>query len=398
MSTRQGMVRWLLVVGCLALTLGVGVRGAWAQAWGMSQLMEPPVTTEDIEELVEMIEADEAQEEIIRDLFQGMMQKQTAASDKLREILKVVGEEAQSDPTVWQDFQRKAIEYMGYQEGLKSGLFEDIKLVLTPEQTERWPAFERFHRRQHVLDDNQSIVTAARVDLVRVMNDVAEAESSARSEEVVDVVERYEIELDRLLVEKKELSDRQLQEVLEVLEEGKNMMAQMPRWEKMFDEGRELQVRIRDVNEKYVRLFAARLAPEAQSEFRVEYNERAMPTVYEKGYMDDAFETAAGLESLTPDQRERITALEQEYDREAEGIRAKWAEALRAWQTDVQMMQMWGGGKAGGAEASEQKSAKQDLDGRYYERLRSILTEAQRENLPERESDWRNSGGFGVGE
>jgi hypothetical protein len=392
--------KWLTVAGLvLAAMLGTS-RAAMAQAWGMSQLMNPPVTTDDVEELVEVMGADEAQEEIIRDLFQGMMQKHTAASEKLREILEAVSQEAQSDPTVWQDFQRKAIEYMKYQQGLKDSLFDDIKLVLTPEQSEKWPAFERFHRRQHLLDDNQTIVTPARVDLVSVMRDATEeaGDSSGASAEMADVAERYEIELDRLLIEKKEMSDRQLQEVLEVLEEGGNMMAQMPRWEKMFNENRALQVQLRDVNEKYVRLFAARMAPEAQAEFRKEYNQRAMPVVYERTYMDDAFSTAGGLESLTPEQREKITAMEQEYEREAEAIRSKWSEALAQWQTDVQMMQMWGGSKSGGPEATAQRDAKKDLDERYYDRLRTILSEDQRASLPEREKDWRSTGGFGVGE
>ena len=39
-----------------------------------------------------------------------------------------------------------------------------------------------------------------------------------------------------------------------------------------------------------------------------------------------------------------------------------------------------------------------DLDERYYERIRSVLNDEQRASLPERESDWRNTGGFGFGD
>ena len=399
MSLRHGLVRWTFVVaGAAGMMLGAQ-NSARAQAWGMQQLFEPPVTSEDIGELVDLVDADEAQEEMIRDLFQGLMQQHDTAVEKLREILKAVSEEAQSDPTVWQDFQRKAIEYMKYQDGLKSSLFEDIRLVLSTGQIEKWPSFERFHRRQHLLDDDQTIVTAARVDLVRVMEDVAEEEEHSEVPAgVVDIVERYEIELDRLLIEKKGLSDKQLEEVLEVMEAGANMMAEMPRWEQMFNESRELQVKIRDVNEKYVRQFAARLEAEVRAEFRKEYNRRAMPTVYERNYLDNAFEHARGIESLTAEQREQLEALEQQHEREAQGIREKWAEALSLWQTEVQMMQMWGGSKSGGSEATAQRDAKQELDERYYELLRSVLNEEQRAALPERESDWRQAGGFGFGD
>ncbi len=400
MNGRRRLARWMLVVACAAGAVLLGQRPATAQ-WGqMSRLMDPPVTSDDVDEMLELMEADGTQEEIIRDLFQGLMQKHNAASEQLREILKAVSEEARTDPSVWQDFQRKAGEYMQYQDGLKESFFDDVRLVLTPGQSERWPAFERYHRRQHLLDDDQTLVTAARVDLVRVLEDAAKGQDApVGSDDAADVVERYEIELDRLLVERKALNDAQLDEFLKVMEEGKNMMTQMPLWEKMFNEQRELQLKIRDVNEKYLRLFAARLEPEASGDFREEYQRRAMPTVYERNYMDEAFETAEGLESLTGAQAERIEALRQEYEREVSGIREQWAASLRERQEDVELMSMWGGGgKAGGPEAAEQRDAKEDLDERYYERLRDVLDEDQRANLPEREKDWRNSGGFGFGD
>ena len=51
MNMRKGLVGWLLVLVCVTGAVLVGSRPALAQ-WGqMGRLMEPPVNTEDIDEL-----------------------------------------------------------------------------------------------------------------------------------------------------------------------------------------------------------------------------------------------------------------------------------------------------------------------------------------------------------
>ena len=86
-----------------------------------------------------------------------------------------------------------------------------------------------------------------------------------------------------------------------------------------------------------------------------------------------------------------------EYEREAQAIRAKWADAMKEWQANVGFMDMIGGGgagaaQAGGPDANEQRDAKRDLDTRYYDRIAGALDDDQRTALPDREfeDDWRS--------
>ena len=397
MISRIRKLRLIGVACLLGALLGVAPC-ARAQMMGMSELFSSPVSSEDVGVMIETVGASKDQEAAIRDLYQGFQQKQQHASDRLKEILEQVQKEAQQDPGIWRDMQKKFIEFIGYKDKLAGAFFDDVKLLLSPEQVQKWPVFERRLRREHTLTDQQAIVTASRVDLIKVIDDVARDSSDEVRAQLLDLTDRYEVELDRLLVQKKELEREQLEAVSAIMEKGGNIMDQMGEYEKMFNASRELQLKIRDLNEKYERQVAARIGPELQEKFDKTYNERAMPAVYEKSYAVEAFETALGLESLTTEQTTQINDLQGEYKREVDGIRVKWAAALRDWQAEVKMTELFGGGQGGGPEAQTQRDAKKDLDERYYERIRAILNEDQRASLPDREKDWRSSGGFGFGD
>lgn len=397
MISRSRMLRLVGVVCVLAAMLGIVPR-ARAQMMGLNDLFTPPVTSEDVGVLIDTVGATKDQESAIRDLFQGFMEKHKHATDKLREILKEVQKEAQQDPSVWRDMQKKFIEFMGFKDKLAESFFDDVKLLLSPDQMQKWPGFERKLRREHTLADQQAIVTASRVDLIKLIDDVAKDSSDEVRAQLSDLTQRYAIELDRLLVQKKEMERAQIERLTELMDKGGSFMDQMGEYEKMFDESRELQLKIRDLNEKFERQIAARMPPDLQGKFNETYNERAMPAVYEQNYVVKAFKTALGLETLTKDQTQQIKDLQSEYQREADAIQTKWAAALRDWQENVKMTEMLGGRQGGGPDAETQRKAKKDLDERYYDRLRAILNDEQRANLPEREKDWRKSGGFGFGD
>jgi len=252
------------------------------------------------------------------------------------------------------------------------------------------------HRREHVLDSGQNIIAGSAVDLVKLNDDTRVDQSAAVAPEVADALTRYETELDRLLIETRELQTQQLETTLKILGEGGNFMTNMADWEKMFDEGRALQNKIREVNTRYARQIAGMLAEEQRAEFDLEFNRRSNPRVYNKTYVDEAFEKAAGLESLTAEQREQLKAIQVEYLREADPLRAKWDEQLVEWQTNVKMMEMFMGAQAGGnAQAKESEKAKKELDERYYDRIRAALTEEQAKALPDRaKTDWRTEKTF----
>jgi hypothetical protein len=384
-------------VASIVLVATVGEARAQGMMGG-GRFFDPPVDSKEIDSLVEMMALTDDTESAVRDLFSAFQGQFDTARDKLQEIFRLAQEEAQrnQDPSVWLDAQKKAIEYYGHQMKLRDVLFEDIKLLLSAEQTEKWPAFERLHRRTHLLDTGQSIIPGSSVDLIGLLNDTKKNASDETAPEVADTLTRYEIELDRLLIESRDLQNTQLEKTQKMMEEGGNFMSNMGEWEKMFDEGRAVQIKIREVNTKYARQVAGMLPDDRRTEFDAEFNRRANPRVYAKNYVDGAFETANGLESLTPEQKTQLATIREEYEREAAPIRAKWDQSLVDWQTNVKMMEMFMGAQAGGnAEAKAQEQAKKELDDRVYARIRSVLTEEQVQALPDRaNSDWREGPAF----
>lgn len=386
----------VLAVAALVLTIFCTTDDARAQMGGMGALMRPMVDSKEVDALVQLLKLDADAETAVRDLFVAFQSQHAAASEKLQEIFQKAQEEAQrnNDMTVIQDMQKKALEFYKSQLTARDRLFDDIKLMLTPEQLEKWPDFERLHRRTHLLDSGQNLVAGSTVDLVQLVDDTRPKSSEANAPEVDDMLNRYAADLDRILIESRDLQAEQLEQTQKMLAEGGNFMANLEQWSKMFNDARALQVKVRELNARYERQIAGLLSDAQRAEFSTEYNRRANPRVYARNYVDGAFDTALGLESLSAEQREQVVALQAEYRAAAQPICEKWDAALAEWQSQVQMMEMFSPG-AGSAQAKEFEQAKKDLDEQTYSRLRGILTEEQASALPEREtSNWRTEPTF----
>ncbi len=389
----RSLIRTLLLACVVGAALLVPAQRASAQM-GMGALMRPMVDSTEIDALVEMMQLNKDTEAAVRDLFVAFQGQHQAAQEKLQEIFQKAQQEAQGDPSAIQAMQKKVFEYYEHQLKIRDTLFDDIKLLLTPEQSQEWPAFERLNRRDHLLDSGQNLIPGSSVDLVKVLDDTRGKDAGPESPELKDMVTRYEMDLDRLLVEQRDLQADQLKEVQKLLAEGGNFLNQMDTYQKMFDESRKVQLKVREVNEKYSRQIAGLLTEANHAEFESTYNQRANPRVYSKNYMDKAFETATGLESLTPEQVQQIAAIQAEYQREVGPIRDKWNEQMVEWQSTMKLSDMFGG-QNGNAELKAQEDAKKDLDDKYYTRLRGVLTEDQAKALPDRGgNDWRTESAF----
>ncbi|MEO1130473.1 MAG: hypothetical protein AAFX05_12325 [Planctomycetota bacterium] len=392
--TRTWLYRFgLCIVGLAALAVA---SPASAQMNGLQKMLDPAVTGSQIERLAEMIDADDTQTAVLEDLLSSYQGEHAEAAQRLRDIIRSAQEEAQSsgDISVMIDIQRKALEFYEYRAKLRDSFFDDLKLTLSDEQAEQWPRFERLNRRYNLLDEGNNVVSGASVDLVELVYD--ELGGAKPSEAMRAEMDRYEVELDQLLRERWKLNQESIEQVMEAFDSGADMTALQTMQMELFDKGRESQVKVRDINDRYARKLALLLEGEEAEEMTDEFNRRSMPQVYASSYAEDGFRTALDISDLTPEQVDQIEGLQSEYDREADMVRAKWAEALKAWQSDAGLMDMLMN-SGGGKEVREQADAKKELDERFYTRLRETLTEDQRSRLPERETapNWRDEPAFG---
>ena len=271
----------VLAVAALVLTIFCTTDDARAQMGGMGALMRPMVDSKEVDALVQLLKLDADTETAVRDLFVAFQSQHAVASEKLQEIFQKAQEEAQrnNDMSVIQDMQKKALEFYKSQLTARDRLFDDIKLMLTPEQLEKWPDFERLHRRTHLLDSGQNLVAGSTVDLVQLVDDTRPKSSEANAPEVDDMLNRYAADLDRILIESRDLQAEQLEQTQKMLAEGGNFMANLEQWSKMFNDARALQVKVRELNARYERQIAGLLSDAQRAVFSTEYNRRANPRV-----------------------------------------------------------------------------------------------------------------------
>lgn len=160
----------------------------------------PPVTERDLKAMARTLGLDEDQKETLTDLMRSLISEYKIEWVQHREA--AVDAELESDDaqTDWQAQQIRAMEERAGLEDTQAQLlermFEDLRLVLTPEQEARWPDVERDRRRATTLTA-YALFDQEAVDLVSITSalDLSDADRAA----IDPVLERYADELDPLL-------------------------------------------------------------------------------------------------------------------------------------------------------------------------------------------------------
>ncbi len=284
------------------------------------------------------------------------------------------------------------LEHAAKREALTLEFFEDYKLGLTPEQLERWPEIERMRRRDRELapgtfpgEDIDLIALCEEMELAFDPERVSEGGEAALAE----VLGRYEIEVDRLLLAR--IAVEAENPMYEARGEGRFGFAiDVEAMEKWSGEHREAASRLQKAQQKYVRLVSDLL--DAQS--RAALSERVMklsyPRVFAPSMVETQVETIQGLEDLTDEQRAEIERLQGEYAKARERADQVWMAAI-----DKDLEQ--GGGSmsapgsvqifiAGMSEESELGNAiasRRELDRQWVEKIRGVLGPEQLERVPD---------------
>ncbi|MBX3359108.1 MAG: hypothetical protein KF745_11865 [Phycisphaeraceae bacterium] len=251
-------------------------------------------------------------------------------------------------------------------------LLTDIQSLLTPEQAERWPAFERVRRRDQFL--RFSLVSGAAVDLVSLIDSLKLPPDELAA--VKGTLDEYELAMDRVLQER----ERDAKDDAPVMRmDPEKAQAQMTR-------EREQGVKTREVNQRYARLLASQLSDENKAKLDELFKARAFRQIYGRSPVTRKLAAAEKLRDLTPQQRERLAALKDKYQSAARPLNDRWASAQEQAETDGKalglpfMIRPMGGADDG--ELATARTARKDLDSRYDTELASILTPDQLNALP----------------
>lgn len=398
-SVVGAFVRWLAVrVAPVAIGVVLAAAPAVAQPGGRGgarDFARPGVTTEEIEHIGEMLGFSEDQLLVAEQLHAAYMLELDTLGQEFQGVMEGAREEFREsrDPTVWRDFGEVMQKFQDRKASLTDGLLQDVRLVLTPSQDERWVEAERYHRRFSTLGD-EGLISGEGVDLIEAVKGL-DLDDQARAS-IEPVLSQYEIDLDRALVERNKA-------YADGLRRGPAMFfggGDEGELEKMFEEAKAAAIRLRDVNRRYARQVMTSLDPETGVELQREIDKRSFPRVYRESHGERAFATVNEMDDLSADQRERLGTMEASFRRELEAANRKIAEAIEKEELGRTVESMmprrgWRGGRDESSDLRDARDAKRELVETWVERLRETLTEAQRARLPEREgenSDWRDRG------
>jgi hypothetical protein len=389
-ASRRLTLGSLLTVGTLAATLmvtpvhaqggrggGGGGGGFGGPGGGMAQLFDPSVSTKELDSYAVTLGLDKSQKEAVKALFDAYQQQFNAAAKTARAKFDAAREEARDDPSVWRDIQPQMDAFRKTRDDMEKSFFSDVKSVLNDQQTARWPAVEREHRREHTV--SRGLLSGERVDLIKLVDDL---KLPADAKKTLDpTLEQYAIELDKALIARNEAFDK-MQGRMRDLFQG-DISKEL---EDMFNKSRETAIGVRDVNRKYQRTIEASLSEDKKAAFVSAFKAESYPRIYRPSYASRVIDAAAGMADLEDSQKQSISSIKETYARDTGAINKDLEAATEEQEKSItpqNLRNMFGPG-AGQGKLGDLMTRRRELDRDTEEKVKALLNDKQKEKLPQR--------------
>lgn len=381
-------MRTTLVLAAVGLGLAIGspAMGQQVESVMVTSSASPggpgagqTLSRDTVERIGDVLGFDDLQLEVAQELFKDVVDRRQALGDAMREGIEKARELADEGDFSAMFARIKEITG-GHQEAvdaLEATYLQDVKAMLTPEQEEAWPKVERLHRRgKHMGSLTRS---QARVDLDHLVR--TEFASAYAQADVADVLERWAVQVDGLLVERA----RKAEDIGggAGFEGGVFMIGGDE--DDPYEPLRAIDARVVSASEQAVRTLEGVLEDDS---IQLAWVRKAFARVYRKTDGERRLEAANALEGLTSDQQEQLQAVTEQHGRDAAAARDRWVAAEKQREADNTLPP----GvivRIDGQEptpSDEARKAVEELDQRLEDRLASILSDEQLAQLPEASS------------
>ena len=355
------------------------------------------------EEIREMQDAagGELDPEQIRNMWRermGKLQQEIAAEQGDN------GMAAQMQATMGEMFARLQ-EWQAKKAAMRVAFVDGLKIQLTDEQNDLWPAFERFLIREKSLPKARLSGEGLNLFLI-----VDEAELPEESLATLDpILDEYEVVLDQAIRRRDEVVATTSAQMYRAIQEGDTPGA-------MRTMERQMQARtaLRDVNELYRARLVAELGDSSESK---SLNQAILESGFERIYQPTptarAFAAAIGIDGLDASVLEAVLATQAAFEAEMAARNDQLLALTKRFEPQQQLdeaerfvaavsgMMAGGGFNPGGFGPGpenpmrESMETRGELDRQYRDRLEALLTPEQVEQLP---STRRGRGGAGGGQ
>ncbi len=278
----------------------------------------------DVEAMSEILLLDVEQEEIVRELYAGYRAELGELGTLARERFRELREELRGGG----GFDREAMQEMrseleGKSTAIREGFYDDVRLVLTEAQSERWGEFEKRQARATALQRGGAAGTPLLDDVYRgldrwesVTGDLGAADDGARS-----VLSGYGAEIDRLVKRQEELGERPGRD-------GGDPREAMRAW---FEQRRELAEDLRSTTMRYASQIEQTLPEAARPAFRFELHRGMIRRGFGAG---DRIARALQRDDLSDAQREELEQLATDLFRASEPLAEDFLAARRAAEAE----------------------------------------------------------------
>ena len=340
----------------------------------------------------------EERQQFFRDSMQKLgedMQKEMKASGAFEEMRTQVGAIV-TEFNKWQVTKAR----------LRKTFVDGMQASLTDAQTKKWPAFMRFLAREKTLP--RSTMSGEGVNLFVVLDE--SGLSKETFEKLQPIMDEYELQLDQALTARNDFLASNESKYLESIWKGDQDAAK-----KFAGRSIELREKVREVNDRYREAICAQLSADEAGRVRKAALSAAYDRVYRSNPVERAFEAALQIEGLDAGVVDSLKALEQQYGTELSPLNDRLAQAIRkeepTQQTeemvrivgfmtgDVPMSQMFRGQGGGNAQTESRKlfDDRNEMNDKYMERIKALLTPEQYESLPKQRGNRAGMGNVFAG-
>jgi len=341
----------------------------------------------------------EERQQFFRDSMQKLgdeMQKEMKASGAFEEMRTQVG-------AIVTEFNK----WQATKAQLRKSFVDGMQASLSDAQTKKWPAFMRFLAREKTLP--RSTMSGEGVNLFVVLDE--SGLSKETFEKLQPIMDEYELQLDQALTARNDFLASNESKYLESIWKGDQDAAK-----KFATRSIELREKVREVNDRYREAICAQLAADEAGRVRKAALSAAYDRIYRSNPVERAFESALKIEGLDAGVVDSLKALEQQYGTELSPLNDRIAQALRkeepVQQTeemvrvvgfmtgDVPMSQMFrgpGSGTTGNQESRKLFDDRNEMNDKYMDRIKALLTPEQYESLPKQRGNRAGMGNVFAG-
>ncbi len=348
----------------------------------MGGMTGPAVSARQVEKYNQMLGLSAEQKAAVKMLYDGYAEQARETGEKVRTQMEGMRDQmrdADDRGAMMEKMQASMREVRATRKAQDDGFTSDVKSLLTPEQIEKWPTVERMQRRESSM--RRGFVSGERVDLTTLLEDPKLSDEGKKAAR--EVAAQYEEELDRELIKRNKWQERQMEEMGAMRQNG-----DMEAIQKMIEEGRAMNVKVRDVNRKYAKAIENALPEGDRQAFAASFKAASFPDVYRTTPTTEALKAADSMKDLSPDQQEGVKQLMTSYEKSLNAANDKLAAAVEEQEMQFDITQMGRGrGQDEDSPVGTQRRARRDLDRTTLDSLKKILTPEQAAKLPKRDDE-----------